>query len=190
MPPAALSTFKPVIMTSTQSAADEVADLFARAFNLFGHCHTGYNSSTYMNDKDIDKLGNIKFYTMTYYYYSDFLETHIANFMEYYRERFPSATVLPKMHILEEHVVPWIRRWRLASGLMGEQGAESIHAHIMKLERVHQGVASDLDRLKYIFKEQTLESAPSLTCLRPPLNKRGPYTKQPSKKIKLSSDHH
>ncbi len=65
------------------------------------------------------------------------------------------------MHILEEHVVPWIRRWRLTSGLMGEQGAESIHAHIMKLERVHQAIPNDLDRLKYVFKEQTLESAPS-----------------------------
>lgn len=55
---------------------------------------------------------------------------------------------------------------------MGEQGAESIHAHIMKLERVYQGIPNDLDRLKYIFKEQTLESAPSLTSLRPPLKKR------------------
>ncbi len=49
------------------------------------------------------------------------------------------------MHILEDHVIPWIRRWRLASGLMGEQGAESIHAHVMKLERVHQGIPNELD---------------------------------------------
>ena len=69
-------------------------------------------------------------------------------------------------------MVPWMQRWRVGSGLMGEQGAESMHAHLMKLERVHQGIPNDLDRLKYIFKEQTLESAPSLTCLRPPLKKR------------------
>ena len=76
------------------------------------------------------------------------------------------------MHILEDHVIPWMRRWRVGSGLMGEQGAESIHAHIMKLERVYQGIPGDLDRLKYIFKELTLESAPSLTSLRPPPKKR------------------
>jgi len=95
------------------------------------------------------------------------------------------------MHILEDHVVPWIRRWRLASGLMGEQGAESIHAHIMKLERVHQSIPNDLDRLKYIFKEQALESALSLTHLRPPPKKRGPYKRRqpdPAKKRKLTSD--
>ena len=40
-------------------------------------------------------------------------------------------------------------------------------------ERVHQGLANvnDLDTLKYIMKEHMLESAPSLTCLRPPAKK-------------------
>ena len=65
-----------------------------------------------------------------------------------------------------------MQRWKVRSGLMGEQGAESIHAHLMKLERVHQGIPNDLDRLKYVFNEQTLESAPSLTYLRPPLKNR------------------
>ena len=68
--------------------------------------------------------------------------------------------------------MPWMWIWRVGSGLMGEQGAESIHAHLMRLERTYQGIPNELDRLKYIFKEQALESAPSLTCLRPPLKKR------------------
>ena len=55
---------------------------------------------------------------------------------------------------------------------MGEQGTESIHAHLMRLERIHQCIASDVDRLSYIIKEHTLECAPPLTCLRPPPAKR------------------
>ena len=55
---------------------------------------------------------------------------------------------------------------------MGEQGTESIHAHIMKLERTHLAIPNEVDRLKYIMKEHMLESDPSLTCLRPPLKKR------------------
>ena len=55
---------------------------------------------------------------------------------------------------------------------MGEQGAESIHAHVMKLERQHQGIANPVDRLKYIFNEQMLQSEPSLVALRPPPQKR------------------
>ena len=55
---------------------------------------------------------------------------------------------------------------------MGEQGAESIRAHVMKLERQHQGIANPIDWLKYIFSEEMLESEPSLVALRPPPQKR------------------
>ena len=92
--------------------------------------------------------------------------------MEFYRKSFPHSTVLPKMHILEDHVIPWFRRWRLGFGLMGEQGAEAIHAHMMRLERLHQGIPDQVERLKYIVKELILESDPSLTCLRPAPLKR------------------
>lgn len=87
--------------------------------------------------------------------------------MAHYRATFPTATVFPKMHVLEDHTIPWLKRWHLGAGLMGEQGAESIHAHMMKLERTHQGIANDVERLRYIVHEHMLESAPSLTSLRP-----------------------
>ncbi len=54
---------------------------------------------------------------------------------------------------------------------MGEQGAESLHAHFMRLERTYQGIANEVDRLKYIVKEHMLESEPSLTFLRPTAKK-------------------
>ena len=87
--------------------------------------------------------------------------------MEFYRREFPRATVLPKLHIMEEHVAPWVKRWRVGAGLMGEQGAESIHAHFKRLERIHQGIPNDVDQLKFIMKEHQLESEPSLNSLRP-----------------------
>ena len=104
--------------------------------------------------------------------YLHLLENDILSFLMFYRKNFSHATVLPKMHLLEDHVIPWVRRWRLGSGLMGEQGAESIHAHVMRLERVHQGIPDALQRLKYIVKEHILESDPSLTCLRPSPKRR------------------
>ena len=60
--------------------------------------------------------------------------------MACYRESFPRATVLPKMHMLEEHVVPWLRRWKVGFGIMGEQGAESIHAYFNNLARTYKGI--------------------------------------------------
>ena len=50
---------------------------------------------------------------------------------------------------------------------MGEQGAESVHAHLMNLERRNQGIPNDVDQLRYIVREHMLEPDHSLTCLRP-----------------------
>ena len=84
-------------------------------------------------------------------------------FLAFYRASFPEATILPKMH----HMVPWFRRWHLGFGIMGEQGAESIHAHLMKLERQHEGIANKVERY-----QQLLESDPYLASLRPSPQKR------------------
>ena len=34
----------------------------------------------------------------------------------------------PKMHMLEDHVVPFLREWHVGFGFHREQGAESLHA--------------------------------------------------------------
>ena len=86
------------------------------------------------------------------------LEKEIKEFPAFYRENFPWATVLPEMQVLKDHTIPWLRRHHVGAGLMGEHGAESIHAHLMRL-------ANDVDTLKYIMKEHVLESAPSQTYL-------------------------
>ena len=100
-----------------------------------------------------------------------FAETNIGTFMACYRESFPAATVLPKMHILEDHIVPWMRRWGIGAGLMGEQGAESIHAHLNRLEAQFSGIVNPLDRLKYIVNQHNIDSAPLLNSLKPPPKK-------------------
>ena len=53
---------------------------------------------------------------------------NIKTFLSYYCSQFSSSTVTPKLHMLEELVVPWVQKWRVGIGLLGEQGAESIHA--------------------------------------------------------------
>ena len=58
--------------------------------------------------------------------------------------------------------------WKIGAGLMGEQGAESIHAHLNRLASNYVGIVKPLDRLRYIFNEQNLESAPTLNHLCPP----------------------
>jgi hypothetical protein len=88
--------------------------------------------------------------------------------MAHYRRSFPHATVLPKMHILEDHVIPWLRKWHVGAGLMGEQGAESLHAHIKDLEDRYRGMDhTPLKKLEYTFKMYNVETAPQLLELAP-----------------------
>lgn len=168
------NNIKKLSNSAVQQSVDDVIAQFTTVLHLFSKCHHGYNSSHFMNDEDIKELGKNNMYinvTKTSIECT-FTEQNINNFMAFYRASFPEATVLPKMHILEDHVVPWFSRWHLGFGLMGEQGAESIHAHLMRMERTFQGIANEVDRYKYIFKLQLLESDPSLVALRPPPQKR------------------
>jgi hypothetical protein len=126
---------------------------------LFRKCHKGYNSSVSMSDQKIDKIGKSS---------STVLLT-IHSQRRLHGAEFPWATILPKMHVMEDHTIPWLRNFHIGAGLMGEQGAESIHARMMKLERDFRGIKDELDSLKYIVSEQSLYTAPDL---RPPVKRR------------------
>ena len=53
--------------------------------------------------------------------------------------------------ILDEYVIPRLRKWNVGAGLIGEQGAESLHTRLHSLERNFSGISNELDRLKHIF---------------------------------------
>ena len=92
--------------------------------------------------------------------------------MAFYRENFTEATVIPKMHMLEEHVVPWLEKWHVGFGLMGEQGAESIHKQFNSLSRTYSSMPERVERLKQMMVEHLLHAAPDNESLRPLVKKR------------------
>ena len=97
---------------------------------------------------------------------------HISAFLSHYRRQFPHATITPKLHMLEKHIVPWLEQWKVGLGLMGEQGAESIHALFNFLKRTYQPIPSEVERLKCIMKEHFVRIAPSNASALPPPTKR------------------
>ena len=68
-------------------------------------------------------------------------------FMHYYRDVFPEASITPKLHILEDHMVNSLWNWRVGCGLLGEQGAESIRTVYNQLNRVYANIKNCEDRL-------------------------------------------
>ena len=53
--------------------------------------------------------------------------------MELFRTNFPKGTIPIKMHMVEDHAVQWARSTHVGFGLLGEQGAESIHAKCLTI---------------------------------------------------------
>ena len=57
----------------------------------------------------------------------EFYSSWSIAFMEFFRTNFPKGTIPIKMHMIVDHAVQWARSTLVGFGLLGEQGAESIH---------------------------------------------------------------
>jgi len=89
------------------------------------------------------------------------VEQDIQKLMGYYRQHFPAETSPPKMHMLDEHVVPFIRQWKFPLVFWGEQGGESIHHDFASLSETFHRVKPDTDRLKKTLEEHFIVTDPS-----------------------------
>ncbi|KAL5510583.1 hypothetical protein EMCRGX_G006149 [Ephydatia muelleri] len=137
----------------TLKEAELVAGTFKQTFSLFAKCHFIYNQN-YVSEAGCNDL-----------------EHAIATFMAHFRATFPGENIPIKMHMLEDHAVDWIRsNQHIGFGLMGEQGAESIHARFNRLYQTYSTVSSTshpVEKLKSIMKEHLLSISPTLITAKP-----------------------
>ena len=96
-----------------------------------------------------------------------YTETHIAEFMKFYRAKFPTASITPKLHLLEDHVIKFVKTWRVGLGLLGEQGAESIHSAFNSLKRVYANVHDREEQLRLVTIEHHRRVCPLLQQSKP-----------------------
>lgn len=76
------------------------------------------------------------------------------------------------MHILEAHVPDWIQKWGVGLGLMGGQGAESIHKSLNEIEFSYRSMPNRVDRLLCIIREHHLRLDPEHQQLVPTIKSR------------------
>ena len=76
------------------------------------------------------------------------------------------------MHMLEDHATEWVRLTHVGFGLLGEQGAESIHAKFNSLGRAYTAIPDRVERLKCIMKEHLVSIAPDMVAAIPTPKKR------------------
>lgn len=92
--------------------------------------------------------------------------------MSFYRDSFPHATVTPKLHMLEDHVVPFLKRWKVGFGFLGEQGAESIHARFNRIQESFVNMHNPVKRLAAMLKSHLLQVCPDNIVKQPLAKKR------------------
>ena len=95
------------------------------------------------------------------------IQEDIDNYMKFFRANFSQiqgadVRVLPKHHLLESHVIPWMRKWGFGMGFHGEQGGEQIHAVMNKLKARTTGVLLESEQLRIAMTEQLKDASPVL----------------------------
>ncbi|KAL5487179.1 hypothetical protein EMCRGX_G019751 [Ephydatia muelleri] len=127
---------------------------FITAFSLYGTCH---------NICDQNFIDAAQAHA---------LDQAIQEFMAFFRDTYPEATVPIKMHLLEDHTVQWANTNHVGFGLLGEQGAESIHAKFNRLGLAFAPIKDHVQNLMCTVREHLLSTEPQLVAAIPPPAKR------------------
>ncbi|XP_070548414.1 uncharacterized protein [Ptychodera flava] len=135
--------------------AHDIRDTFEPLFLKFSRCHGVYSVIRPLSQSEIIQFGK-----------------SVEDFLSYFRSKFPRETVTPKMHILEDHVVPWIQMHGVGCGLHGEQGMEGIHSVFNQLTATYSRIPQKLDQLQQLMNMHHLSVHPVKTCDKPEIKKR------------------
>ena len=160
-----------------QEEAKPVAMLFEKLFSKFAACHNHYSVAQKLSKDDISQLSKLinrleykQAQIMYIHWFS--LTVDIQDFLAYYREFFPEASITPKMHMLEDHTIPWLEQWQCGLGFHGEQGLESVHAEFNTLKVTYRNIRDQAERLRHLLKEHHLRMSPDAASYIPPIKKR------------------
>ena len=92
--------------------------------------------------------------------------------MQYLRGNWPKSNIGPKLHMLEDHVMEFLKRWRAGLGFFGEQGGESIHHEFKIMESRYANIKNPTDRLRYLMNQHLLAACPEAKILQPDIKRR------------------
>ena len=127
----------------------ECCEKFKILLSKYADCHDVFNSTQYLDHSEINKH-----------------QIDIDDYMAYLREHFPEINISPKLHMLEEHMIPFISKWKVGCGFFGEQGGESIHAAFNNMAKDYRQIKKGTERLKNCMKQHLASTNPNARAKR------------------------
>ncbi|XP_077985525.1 uncharacterized protein LOC144440134 [Glandiceps talaboti] len=117
--------------------AEYLYDKYQPLFMFFSKCHNIYNLCRQLTDDEIESL-----------------RTNIRGLFIYLRVHFPHVAITPKLHMLEEHVLPQIQKYGVGLGFLGENGVEAIHHKINESLRTYASMSGkENDKIECLYKD-------------------------------------
>ena len=129
--------------------AVEQCEKFKILFGKYGKCHRVFNSARHLQLDEIYAL-----------------DENIKSFLMYLCMNWPEIKISPKLHMVEDRMIPFLMKWRVGCGFYGEQGGESIHKMFNTMKRNYSNVKKDTDRLKYIMNCHLASTNPNARVTR------------------------
>ena len=123
---------------------EKIATKFHRLNTLFERVHSEVGHIENVTEMDLAEI-----------------EDKIQKYLDFFRKKFPGA-LLPKHHLLEDHVLEWMEKWRFGMAMHGEQGGESIHREFNRIERNMCHVANLSQKLLFIMREHHTLTHPEI----------------------------
>ena len=75
--------------------------------------------------------------------------------MSFFKLTWPNDSIPPKMHMLEDHMIPFLSKWHYACDMYGEQGGESIHKSIKSTQGSFSNQRDGQKRSLCVIKKTT-----------------------------------
>lgn len=108
------------------------------------------------------------------------IQKRIDEYLAYFRGLFQKTRITIKQHLLEDHIVTWIRQWGFGMALHGEQGGESIHAQVNEMTANARGIVCPLKRTLSVLQDHLTLVSPTIPAKRPIIVKRSKKSTQSS----------
>ena len=125
--------------------ARAISTKFIKLFSNFTEIYKLVSHSNFINDETIVLI-----------------DKRVTVFMSYLREKFPDESTTLKLHLLEDHLVESLSKYRFGCGLFGEQGVESIHHKIKEICGRFRHMPNSVARLKSTIEEHHMHTLPQI----------------------------
>ena len=138
--------------------ANVISQRYQSLLSQYAACRVIFSHSKPITDLDIEQLS-----------------AKVQSFLELCRREVVErqfGNITPKLHLLENHTEPMMRRLRVGLGLLGEQGAESLHSSLSSLASKFKNIPGELQRLKAVADQHLLTTTDEASKLRPRPRKR------------------